>query len=371
MRKKMPLGRPRNHGCRISAAWKVDGLQTLILENELLRVTVLAGRGSDIVEFRYKPLDLDFLFASPNGLRNPARIIPSAYTDSPFLDYYQGGWNDILPNGGPGVVYQGAALGQHGEISLIPWEYAIDLDTPERVSARLWTRPLRTPFFVEKTLSMEPGRAALKITERVTNEGGQPVQLMWGQHIAFGRPFLDEGAIIDAPARRLIAHGPMDGYEPRRFQPGVVNGWPNAVTPSGGLADASRVPAYGAERAQEMAYLAELTDGWYALTNPARKVGFGLRFDHQLYRYVWLWQQLGDIATGFPWWGRTHTIALEPWTSYPTTGLNEAIANGTAITLAPGAQLETSLCAVAYAGFERVSGVSAEGNVSGRSGAGQ
>ncbi|MEP7356606.1 MAG: DUF4432 domain-containing protein, partial [Anaerolineales bacterium] len=144
----MSLGRPRNHGCRISAAWEVNGIQTLILENELLRVTVLAGRGSDIVEFRYKPLDLDFLFAAPNRLRNPAHEIPSAYTDSPFLDYYQGGWNDILPNGGPGVVYQGAALGQHGEISLIPWEYAIDLDTPERVSARLWTRPLRTPFLV-------------------------------------------------------------------------------------------------------------------------------------------------------------------------------------------------------------------------------
>ena len=38
-------------------------------------------------------------------------------------------------------------------------------------------------------------------------------------------------------------------------------------------------------------------------------------------------------------------------------------ANGTALTLAPGAQLETSLCAVAYAGLERVSGVSADGEV--------
>jgi hypothetical protein len=361
----MPLGRARNHGCRISDAWQVAGMRTLILENDLLRVTVLVDRGTDITEFRYKPLDLDFLHYSAAGYRNPQRGIPSAFTDSPFLDYYQGGWNDILPNGGPGVTYKGAVMGQHGEISLIPWEYAIDVDTPERVSARVWTRPLRTPFFVEKTLSLEPGRAALKITERVVNESGEPLHLMWGQHIAFGRPFLEEGAVIDAPATRFMVHPAMEGYEPRRFQPGQHSAWPQAESPRGQAVDSSRIPAYGAEQAQEMAYLAELTAGWYAVTNQARSVGFGLNFDKDLFRYVWLWQQLGDVATGFPWWGRTHVVALEPWTSYPTGGLNEAIANGTAVPLGPGAQLDTSLCAVAYAGLARVSGVSADGEVTG------
>ncbi len=361
----MSLGRARNHGCRISDAWQVAGMRTLILENDRLRVTVLVDRGSDIVEFRYKPLDLDFLHYGPAGFRNPNRGIPSAFTDSPFLDYYLGGWNDILPNGGPGVTYKGAVMGQHGEVSLIPWEYAIEVDTPEKVSARLWTRPLRTPFFVEKTLSLVPDRAAIMISERVVNESGEPLHLMWGQHIAFGRPFLDEGAVIDAPATRFIAHGAMEGYEPRRFRPDQHSAWPQAVSPSGALVDPSRVPAYGAEQAQEMAYLAELTEGWYAITNPARNVGFGISFDKDLFKYVWLWQQLGDVATGFPWWGRTHVVALEPWTSYPTTGLNEAIANHTAVPLAPGAELTTSLCAVAYTGFERVSGVSAQGEVRG------
>lgn len=363
----MPLGRPRNHGCRISDAWQVAGMRTLILENDLLRVTVLVERGSDIIEFRYKPRDLDFMYSGPAGLRNPNRGIPSAFTDSPFLDYYQGGWNDILPSGGPLTNYKGAALGQHGEISLIPWEYAIEADTPEKVSARLWTRPLRTPFFVEKTLSLEPGRAALTITERVTNESGEPLHLMWGQHIAFGRPFLDEETVIDVPAHRFIVHAAIEGYEPRRFQPGHESAWPLTISPAGAVVDASRIPAYGA-KAQELAYLAELSDGWYALTNPARQIGFGIHFDHQMFRYVWLWQQLGDVATGFPWWGRTHTVALEPWTSFPTNGLNEAIANGTAVPLAPGAHIESTLCAVAYTGLERVSGVSAQGEVTGTPG---
>ena len=359
----MPLGLPRNHGCRISDAWTVAGMRTLILENELLRVVVLVDKGSDIVEFRFKPLDLDFLYFAPGGIRNPRRDTPSAPSTGPFLDYFSGGWNEVLPNGGPHITYKGAELGQHGEISLIPWEYAILEDTPDRVAVRLWVRPVRTPFFLEKTLSLEPGRAVLKIEERLTNEGGEPQHLMWGQHIAFGRPFLDEGAVIDSSARKFMGHGDMPGFEPRRFQPDSVSDWSQATAPDGTPADASLVPAYGDAQAQEMAYLAEMDKGWFAITNPAQKVGFGLNFDPLLFRYVWYWQQLGDVAQGYPWWGRTHVAALEPWTSYPTNGLNEAIANGTALEMQPGETVETQMCAVAYQGAERVSSISKTGEV--------
>lgn len=359
----MTLGKPRNHGCRISDAWTLEGMRTLILENELLRVTVLVDKGSDIIEFRYKPQDLDVLFFAPGGLRQPARNMPSAPTNGPFLDYYSGGWNEVLPNGGPAVTYQGAELGQHGEISLLPWEYAIMEDTPERVSARLWVRPLRTPLFLEKTLSLEPGRAVLAIEERLTNEGGESLRLMWGQHIAFGRPFLEEGAVIDAPARRFMVHEAMPGYEPRRFRPGASSAWPHVPGAEGGTVDASQVPAYGAAQGQEMAYLAELSDGWYAITNPRRQVGFGLRFDPDLYRYIWYWQQLGDVAGGYPWWRRVHTTALEPWTSYPTNGLSEAIDNGTALELPPGRQIQTRLAAVLYTAAGRVKEITPEGEV--------
>ena len=118
----MSLGLPRNHGCRISDEWTYKGLRTLILENELLRVVVLIDKGSDIIEFRYKPLDLDFLLLTPGGVRNPVQNQPSIYSQSPFMDYYSGGWNDILPNGGPPASYQGVEFGQHGEISLLAWE---------------------------------------------------------------------------------------------------------------------------------------------------------------------------------------------------------------------------------------------------------
>jgi hypothetical protein len=359
----MPLSPARNHGCRISDAWTYKGMRTLVLENELLRVTVLLDKGSDIVEFRYKPRDLDFLLMQPGGIRNPLREPPSAYTDSPFLDFYSGGWNEILPNGGPGVVYEGAAFGQHGEISLLPWDCALLDDTPKHVAARLWVRPLRTPFFLEKTLHLDSGRAVLRIEERLVNEGGQPVHLMWGQHIAFGRPFMDNDLVIDAPARRLLTNPASPAFGPRRLQPAGDWAWPQAAAPDGSPADPTRVPAFGQEQGMEMAYLTELTGGWYALTNPNLKLGFGVHFDHNLYRYIWMWQNLGHVAQGFPWWGRTHCMALEPWTSYPTGGLPDAIANGTALHLQPGQARETTFTAVAYEAEGRVGGITETGAV--------
>lgn len=338
-------------------------MQTIILENELLRVMVLPEKGSDIVEFRYKPADLDYLLHLPVTIKNPRADVPSAYSKGTFLDYYSGGWNEILPNGGPAVVYKGAEIGQHGEISLVPWQYAILNDTTEYVAVRLWVTGVRMPIRVEKTLLMREGSAVLTIEETVTNEAAEPVHFMWGHHIAFGRPFLDDGVVIDVPKCQFIVHEAIPGYEPRRFEPEIQATWPNVSTPDGRIDDASIVPPFGEMRVQEMAYLAELSDGWYAMTNQVRDVGFGLRFDNNLFRYIWYWQQLGNVAQGYPWWGRLHTTALEPWTSFPTNGLNEAVQNGTAMLLQPGEQVHTTLHAVAYSGLDRVTQISTDGEV--------
>jgi hypothetical protein len=359
----MSQGRPRNHGCRISDDWLYKGMRTLILENELIRVTVLVDRGSDIIEFRYKPLDMDFLYFAPGGVRNPARETPSTYTNSPYLDYFSGGWNEILPSGGPFATYKGAALGQHAEISLLPWEYAIVDDSSEKVSVKFWVRPIRVPFFIEKTLTLEAGKPVLKISERVTNEAGEPLQFMWGHHIAFGLPFLQDGVVIDAPARRFLVHSEIPNFGPRRFQPESDSSWPMIPSPNGGSEDASHIPAFGELKAQELAYMTDLNDGWYAITNQARKIGFGINFDPKVFRYIWYWQQMGNIADGFPWWSRTHTAALEPWTSFPSNGLEEAIANGTALQLVPGESISTNLTAVAYAGLDHVKAVKPDGQV--------
>ncbi|MFN5677839.1 MAG: hypothetical protein ACK48C_11905, partial [Roseiflexaceae bacterium] len=53
------------HGCRISDEWMLRGMRTAVLENELIRVTVLLDRGAEIVELRHKPTDIDPLLRLP------------------------------------------------------------------------------------------------------------------------------------------------------------------------------------------------------------------------------------------------------------------------------------------------------------------
>lgn len=356
------------NGCWISDRWQFNGLRTLIMENNLLRLVILIDKGTDIVEFRYKPRDIDFLLQMPDGIRNPHQDTPSAYGANSFLDYFSGGWNEVLPNGGPPINYRGAELGQHGEVSLVPWDHAILDNTPEQVRVRFRVDAVKTPLSIEKTLTLKHDEAKLHIEATVHNRSGGTINCMWGQHIAFGRPFLNEGAVIDVPECKFIVHEAMEGYEPRRFKPNtespidhVPASLSNEASNENDVIDARIVPAFGTEQAQEMAYLAELQDGWYAITNLERKVGFGLRFDHQLFKYIWYWQQLGNVAQDYPWWGRLHCTALEPWTSFPTNGLNEAIKNGTSLTLQAGETVSHSLVAVAYETASRIKSISSDG----------
>ncbi len=120
------------------------------------------------------PLDVDFMWRSPWGVRNPATFVPTTHTAvSAFLDFYAGGWQDCLPSGGDPCEHLGRPFGAHGETPTIPWEYRIIEDTPERIAVKFRVRTYRTPFYVEKELSLERGQAALTIEERVVNEGGR------------------------------------------------------------------------------------------------------------------------------------------------------------------------------------------------------
>jgi len=88
----------RNYGCRVSDEYTFRGLRLVVLENEKLRVTVLVDKGTDIYEF-LKPLDVDFLWHSPTVLHQPGLFVPSSPPGKgAFLDYYEGGWQEMLPN---------------------------------------------------------------------------------------------------------------------------------------------------------------------------------------------------------------------------------------------------------------------------------
>src|SRR5919199_616506 len=108
---------------RVSTDWKFRDIDTVILENDLLRVVIMPDLGAKIWQLTYKPKGKDLLWHNP---RLKPRKLPfhSIYDDTFF-----GGWDELYPNDTPEEL-NGEAEPDHGEIWTLPWEYAI-----EKVSA--------------------------------------------------------------------------------------------------------------------------------------------------------------------------------------------------------------------------------------------
>jgi hypothetical protein len=349
----------RNFGCRL-IEYTFRSLRTITLENELIRITILVDKGTDIIEFLHKPTDTDFMWRSPLGVINPTAFIPTnAHPRGSFLDFYEGGWQEIMPAGGDPCIYKGIHFGIHGEVSLIPWNYKIIEDSPENVAIRFWVRTYRTPFYLEKKISLKRNEGFLTIKEKIINEGAQAIDMMWGHHPAFGPPFLDENCIIDIPQAKVLTRE-LDETSRTLNQDGFT--WPRIVGKDEMKINLSEIPP-PETKSHDWACLYDLSDGWYALTNQQRRVGFALSWPLQIFPYIWYWQCAGGCY-GPPFFGRVYTMALEPWSTYPDN-LTKAAEMGTTLKAHPGVELEAEIKAIAYSGFEQVSRVTPDGQVFG------
>lgn len=344
----------RHHGCRVDEfSWR--GHHLVVLENEVLRVGVVATKGADIVELRYKPRDLDFLWHSPHPLLPPGEMTPTTPSATgTFFDQYHGGWQESLPAGNGVPALGKAQLGLHGEVSSQPWDVRLVEETAERVSVEFSVRGRRTPFWLRRTMSLSRDVPVLTLDETLVNEGEEAVPFMWGHHPAFGGPLLVEGTVLELPPAPVTVRAMPDP----RLAAGTYGSWPHVRDRDSGALDASVLPGKGARTADTLYLdLREQPLGYAALRDPAREIGVGLEWDPRVFPYVWSWQVFGG-AWGYPLYGRGHLVAIEPFTA-PIGSLEDAQRSGDARTLGPGGEVSTSLRAGAVLGRAPFSGFGA------------
>lgn len=324
----------------------VGGMRAVTLSNAFLSVTILPEKGADIYSLVYQPRSLDVLWKSPWGLRRPGAAVPAAATsEEAWLEHYEGGWQEIFPNGGDACSYRGATLNFHGEASVVPWDYAVLRRSASAVTVEFTVGLVRSPFQLRRTMTVERSLPALLIGERIENRGEEDLHFMWGHHPAFGAPFLDGGSRLQIPARTFLAHD-TEIAAACRIPAGTRGAWPVVNGKAGSAVDLSIIPP-AAERVTEFGYLCDLDAGWYGLTNDSLNVGVGLAWPKDVFPYLWFWQELRG-SFGYPWYGRCYVMAVEPFTSIPGVGLAKAIEAGTAPILPAGASLEARLAAVFF-----------------------
>lgn len=309
-------------GCRIDKNYKILGLQAICIENKFLCIVVVPDKGADIIKLLYKPLDIDFMWKSPLGFINPKKMIQTNNTSTGnFLDYYEGGWQDIFPNGGPSGSYMGAEFGLHGEVSLLPWNYQIIVESEEKSIVKFWVKTVRYPFKLEKKLTIYHDKPLLRLDFKLTNESPVKLPYLFGEHIAIGQPFLDDSCIINMEANTIRVSENEDAID-KNLKPGSCHKWPFITTKLGAKVDVSRIPAPGSN-IKKLLFIEELLGSGYSIFNQNLGLSFKVKWDTEIMPYVWYWLETGGTR-GYPWFGRTYNIALEPFnTAYP--GINETI----------------------------------------------
>ena len=311
-----------------------------MLQNRALRVTVLVGKGCDVVEVLYKPLDLDLTPRTARGLRRRDEVLAAPWSElGSFLDQYEGGWQEILPHGGPPGMYLGASFPQHGESTRLPWGVAVIEDSPDRVEILCTLRLAIMPFIVHKRFILTGSGASLSMTSTVTNEGAVELPLMCGHHLAFGAPFVGPGGRIELPEGTTFTAHPDSEFASGRRSDGASGTWPSMVDAAGSLIDMRELPPW--QTPSDLHYLRP-PEGWYTLTSPQHGIRAKVMWDLETQPFLWFWQQFG-AGTTYPWWGTEYLVGLEPWTCAPGTGLADAAASGTVPIVGAGDSLSTAL----------------------------
>jgi Domain of unknown function (DUF4432) len=346
----------RNYGCRLREFILKD-YRAVSLENEKVRVTILIDKGADIYELLYKPRDVDFLWKSSIGLRsmkNYQPMIPGK--GGTFLDFYEGGWQEMFPWGGHASTYRGVDTGLHGEVALASWDYQVDIDTPEEIKVTCTIRTRRAPFLLKKTFTLYRHRADLRINEVVVNESDEQLDVVWGHHPAFGWPFLDDSCVIDLPPCRVRTAESLDAGG--RLAENTEGDWPMFRLRHGGETDLSKIPGPSCP-SHDIAFLHGFVEGWYALRSQSQSVGIGLAWDVNIFPWIWYYQ-LFRGAPDYPFWGMEYVASIEIATSMAVK-FSDAISNGTAKVLAGGESLTSEMWAFMFEGTTPVTRISSNG----------
>ena len=361
----MGIHHPGQTGCRVTEGIIGQALKAVTLENELVAVTVLPGKGAEISALYYKPRNINVLWKAPwkvkeLGIGN----MVSSDSATVWLEHYGGGWQEIFPNAGDECTYKGVNLNFHGEASLLPWSYEVIEQSTKQISVRFSVTLFRSPFTLVRTMSLERDKATLKLNEIVRNEANESMEFIWGHHPAFGAPFLSEECLVDTGGTSIQAD---DRYNsPGNFLPlGEEWRWPIVEDIHGKSRDISYVSSLHSGESC-LAYLKDFSTGWDAITNQKLGMGIGFSWPKEIFPYAFFWEEAHD-SSGFPFYGRAHTIAIEPFSSIPGQGLANVIQKtGSQLRLEPGGEIEAEMRVIFYEGQAGVKHIDSEGRVEAR-----
>jgi len=348
----MHYRRQRHHGCR-ATEWKWRGYDMLSVENEVLRLTLMVGRGCEIVELRHKARDVDVIAHASRDLPILDRYIPSTAVDGDVrFDFAGGGWQVSFPMGFTPGLYAGVHHTVHAEVSALPWDHVVTSESDESVTVEFFCRCRRLPFSLARQITLRRGSFHFLLEEVAQNECAATMEYAWGHHPDIGAPFLTPRCEIDLPAGVITTLPPgPNGMAGRRFAAGQRVESPSLVGTDGSSLSLRHPPSPESRTMDH--YGVELAgDGFVAVRNPERGFGFGLTWEKSVFSHLLVWE-VSHGGMRQPFWGREYLMAFEPFNVPLGKGLIDLAGKGILPTLAAGAsqtsRMRAGFCAAEHA----------------------
>jgi hypothetical protein len=299
----------RNYGCRYQEI-SIYGFRSLVMENELLRVTMIIDKGCEIIEFNYKREDLDFVWRTPpRGLKSLKYFVKDLNSDLTLTDYYLGGWYDTFPSSSAGGKYINTTLPIYGEVCYMPWEYEVVKDDLDEIAIRTYCQTIRSPFYFQKIFRLLCNDPTLYIETALENISREKIYFTLAYHPNFGKAFIDDEIEVDLKGCEL---GVNYAEKNNRFKLGQKGKWPLLKSKEGKDIDLSIFPGPDSG-INEVISLNNMEEGRVTLKNRNRAVDINITWDLEIYRHALLWMvRYGD--TGYPRYGLTNVLCVMPRT---------------------------------------------------------
>jgi galactose mutarotase-like enzyme len=281
-------------------------LTPAIIENEAMRLIVLPGYGARVTNLVDKASGRDWIEPGPPS--------PNTGEDAAYLGAEAAGWDECFPTVGVWDAGQTAwrrRLRDHGDLWGRAWQ--TDLHTGTRLDLHFEHAQYR----FARSLELDGPR--LTASYRVTNLGTESLPCLWALHCLFAVSPEDRIVLpgIDSVRANHLSVSGQPVRADRLAWPGPNAGYPHPldrVRPASARVTAKLHAANGPVRAAQLGHGGE----WLELSWDERVHGLALWFNYGA------WPQPRDIVH----------IALEPSTA-PADSLGQAIAEGTALILAP------------------------------------
>jgi hypothetical protein len=303
---------------------RINGIRSLTIESDRLRVSIIPEIGGKIYDLISKPTGRNFLWHNP-------RVHPQPYpVEAAMGDFWCGGWDDIFPTCEACELkgFRYPALGELHQVSFAVDDLRVE---GEQASARLSAFTPISAVKSEKTVIVRG--PVLHMRSEITNLGPVPLDFLWGTHPAFSP---SRGMILRLPAKTgMVAQssGPDFGRKGQKYI------WPGLETATGVVVDMSRICGIDAKGFCGH-YAMDLEEGWYALEDPETREGVVVRFPAERCPYIWMWLAYGG-------WRGHWVVIIEPYTSYPVC-LAEAVKEKTHQTLDAGETFIVEVAASPY-----------------------